>query len=132
MYGLAVMMTISTSKVHLSIQITSVPKKSIPRAVLHYCPWHTFFWNRRIEFFKNSDQGLKLFQNSILFKSTFFMSPFYFSFSQGTVRIGGKKLIGTVSKKLNLKKSQVRLEASAGSGHSALFENGGGVHNFRN
>jgi len=48
------------------------------------------------------------------------------SFSQGTVRIGGKKLIGTVSKKLNLKKSQARLEASAGSGHSAPFENGGG------
>merc|ERR1712241_1355554 len=41
--------------------------------------------------------------------------------SAGTVRVGGKKLIGTVSKKLNLKKSQARLEAS-GSG----FENGGG------
>ena len=35
-------------------------------------------------------------------------------------------MIGTVSKKLNLKKSQARLEASAGSGHSAPFENGGG------
>ena len=35
-------------------------------------------------------------------------------------------MIGTVSKKLNLKKSQARLEVSAGSGHSAPFENGGG------
>ena len=34
-------------------------------------------------------------------------------------------MIGTVSRKLNLKKSQARLEAS-GSGHSGPFENGGG------
>ena len=48
---------------------------------------------------------------------------FSLNFSSGTVRIGGKKLIGTVSKKLNLKKSQAKLDAS-GTGNG--FENGGG------
>ena len=53
--------------------------------------------------------------------STLYLFSLYFS--SGTVRIGGKKLIGTVSKKLNLKKSQAKLDAS-GTGNG--FENGGG------
>ena len=41
--------------------------------------------------------------------------------SSGTVRNGGKKLIGTVSKKLNMKKNQAKIEAAA---NAAAISNG--------
>ena len=47
----------ATSNVVSFLALTSVPKKSIPSAVvIHYCAWYTFFWNRRYQIFGRQDR----------------------------------------------------------------------------